>query len=194
MPVRGHGYRADVSNSYATLWTNDLCRELERSGYAGRRLTMLFGGPHQSLPSFQRAGVQPGDRIYPVRAHRTRLHVLGVLEVARIVPYENAGSALPDDDYVKLLDWRPLKTGCVTEVLIGPPGAPLRFDTVVPGGLLERLTYTSRRGERLLKHVEDGRLTRSTSLQGIYRLAADSAEELDQLIRHEAPSGGADEV
>ncbi|MET9822534.1 hypothetical protein ABZ038_13045 [Streptomyces sp. NPDC006349] len=81
-------------------------------------------------------------------------------------------------------------------MLIGPPGFPLRFDTVVPvpGDLLERLTYTSRRGERLLKHVEDGRLIRSTSLQGIHRLAADSAEELDQLIRHAGPSAGADEV
>ncbi len=155
---------------------------------------MLFGGPYQSLPSFLRAGVQPGDRIYPVRAHRTRLHLLGALEVAHIVPYENVGSALPDDDYVKLLDWRPLKTGCVTEVLVGPPGAPLRFDTVVPGDLLERLTYTSRRGERLLKHVEDGRLIRSASLQGIYRLAADSAEEIDQLIRRDAPNGAAGEV
>src|SRR4051794_8785458 len=125
--VRGHGYRAGVPNSYTTLWTNALCQELERSGYTGQRLTMLFGGPHQSLPSFQRAGVQPGDRISPVRARRTRLHVLGALEVAHIVPYENVGSALPDDDYVKLLDWRPLKTGCVTEVLVGPPGAPLRF-------------------------------------------------------------------
>lgn len=176
-----------MPNSYTTLWTNDLCRALERSGYTGQRLTMLFGGPYQSLPSFQRAGVRPGDRVYPVRAHRTRLHVLGVLEVARIVPYENAGSALPDEDYVKLLDWRPLKTGWVTEVLIGPPGAPLRFDTVVPGDLLERLTYTSRRGERPLKHVEDGRLIRSASLQGVYRLAAGSAEALDQLIRRVGP-------
>lgn len=71
---------------------------------------------------------------------------------------------------------------------------PLTFDTAVPGDLLERLTFTSRRGERLLKYVEDGRLTRSVSLQGIYRLAADSAEELDQLVRRDGPSGGVDEV
>ncbi|MFJ4926150.1 hypothetical protein [Streptomyces sp. NPDC088736] len=79
-------------------------------------------------------------------------------------------------------------------MLVGPPGAPLTFDRVVPGELLERLTFTSRRGERLLKYVEDGRLIRSVSLQGIHRLAADSAEKLDQLIRRDGPSGGADEV
>ncbi|MEU7070054.1 hypothetical protein AB0B30_04175 [Streptomyces narbonensis] len=183
-----------MPNSYTTLWTNSLCRELERTGRAGQRLTMLFGGPHQSLPSFQRAGVQPGDRVYPVRAHRNRLHVLGVLEVARIIPYEIVGSVLPDDDYVKLLDWRLLKAGCVTEVLLGPPGAPLSFDTVVPGDLLERLTYTSRRGERVLKHVEDGRLLRSASVQGIYRLRADSAEELDRLVRRDGRTSGAEGV
>ncbi|MEV6684812.1 hypothetical protein AB0N28_05660 [Streptomyces sp. NPDC051130] len=171
-----------MSNSYTTLWTNDLCRELERSGYAGRRLTMLFGEPHQSLPSFQRAGVQPGDRIYPVRVLRTRLHVLGAMEVARIIPYEDAGSVLHDDDYAKLLDWRPLKAGCVTEVVTGPPGSPLAFDATVPPDLLERLTFTSRRGERTLKYIEEGRLIRSVSLQGIYRLAPASAAELHRLV------------
>ncbi|MGA5065241.1 hypothetical protein ACPB9E_15940 [Streptomyces exfoliatus] len=67
-------------------------------------------------------------------------------------------------------------------------GVSLKFDTVVPGDLLERLTFTSRRGERLLKYVEGGRLIRSVSLQGIYRLTADSAGELDQLVRHDGPS------
>ncbi|MEU9862805.1 hypothetical protein AB0D99_18225 [Streptomyces sp. NPDC047971] len=172
-----------MPNSYTTLWTNDLCRYLERSGHAGARLTMLFGGPHLSLPSFERAGVRPGDTIHPVRAYRTRLHVLGAMEVSRIIPYKEAGELLADEDYAKLLDWRALKAGGgVTEVLLGPPGSPLSFDTVVPADLLARLTYTSRRGERRLKHVEDGRLMRSGSVHGIYRLAPDSAAELRELV------------
>ncbi|MEU3405845.1 hypothetical protein ABZ766_18165 [Streptomyces sp. NPDC006670] len=181
-----------MSNSYTTMWTNQLCRHLERSGYAGRRLTMLFGGPHQSLPSFRRAGVQPGDRIYPVRALGARLYVLGAMEVSRIIPYEDAGAALHDDDYAKLLDWRPLKAGCVTEVLTGPPGSPLSFGTTVAPDLLERLTYTSRRrGERTLKYVEEGRLVRSVSLHGIYRLAPASATALHQLVGNAAATAPA---
>ncbi|MFE9479754.1 MULTISPECIES: hypothetical protein [Streptomyces] len=171
-----------MPNSYTTLWTNDLCRWLARGGHTGQRLTMLFGGPHQSLPSFVRAGVRPGDTVFPVRAFRRRLHVLGAMEVSRIIPYEDAGSELHDDDYTKLLDWKLLKAGCVSEVLLGPPGSPLGFDTVVPPELLARLTYTSRRGERTLRHVEDGRLVRSHGVQGIYRLAAGSAAELRQLV------------
>ncbi|MEU3610290.1 hypothetical protein AB0E83_33365 [Streptomyces sp. NPDC035033] len=171
-----------MANSYTTLWTDALCRELKRSGHEGARLTILFGGPYGSLPSFLRAGVRPGDTVHPVRAHRTRLHVLGAMEVSRILPYEEAGPELADEDYAKLMDWRTLKTGAVTEVLLGPPGSPLSFDTVVPGDLLERLTFTSRRGERTLKHVEDGRLTRSNGLQGVYRLAPGSAAELRRLV------------
>ncbi|MFD8013282.1 hypothetical protein [Streptomyces sp. NPDC058955] len=171
-----------MADSYTTLWTDDLCRELKRSGHEGVRLTMLFGGPYGSLPSFLRAGLRPGDTVFPVRAHRTRLHVLGAMEVSRVLPYEEAGTELHDDDYNKLLYWRILKTGFVTEVLLGPPGSPLSFDTVVPGDLLERLTFTSRRGERNLKYVEDGRLLRSVSLQGVYRLAPGSAAELRRLV------------
>ncbi|QES58922.1 hypothetical protein DEJ51_13305 [Streptomyces venezuelae] len=143
---------------------------------------MLFGGPHQSLPSFVRAGVRPGDTVFPVRAFRKRLHLLGAMEVSRIIPYKDAGAELHDDDYAKLLDWRTLKAGCVTEVLLGPPGSALGFGTVVPADLLSRLTYTSRRGERTLKHVVDGELARSISVQGIYRLAPDSATALRQLV------------
>ncbi|MFF6901635.1 hypothetical protein [Streptomyces hydrogenans] len=53
---------------------------------------------------------------------------------------------------------------------------------MVPGDVLERLTFTSRRGERTLRFVEDGRLTRSIGLQGVYRLAPASAEELRRLV------------
>ncbi|MFD9723622.1 hypothetical protein [Streptomyces sp. NPDC059072] len=67
-------------------------------------------------------------------------------------------------------------------MLLGPPGAPPAFDTVVPPDLLERLTFTSRRGERTLKYVEEGRLMRSVSVQGIHRLAAGSAAELRELV------------
>ncbi|MFE9636911.1 hypothetical protein [Streptomyces sp. NPDC006463] len=98
-----------------------------------------------------------------------------------IIPCEDARSVLHDDDYAKLLDRRPLKAGCVTEVLTGPPGSPLSFDIVVLPDLLER-TYTPRRGERTLKYLEGGRLIRSVSLQGIYRLAPASASELRQRV------------
>ncbi len=175
-----------MANSYTTLWTNDLCRELRREGHEGERLSLMFGGPHQSLPSFRRAGVQPGDRIHPIRLFRRKLYVLGALEVGRIMPYEDTGALLEDDDYAKVMRWRLLKAGCVSEVVFGPPGASLSFGTDIPGDLLERLTYTSRRGERTIKHVVDGELLHPISVHGVYRLSPGSGRELDQLVRDAA--------
>jgi hypothetical protein len=47
----------------------------------------------------------------------------------------------------------------------------------VPTEIVERLRFTSRRGERSIKHLEDGLIRSSVSLQGgAYQLTADSGE------------------
>lgn len=99
--------------------------------------------------------------MFTVRVFQRRLWVLGRLDVARVLDYGCVGEHLPMEDYARLLRWRPLKAGCVTEVLIGPPGTPLSFDCAVPPDLLDRITL-SRRGERQIKHVVDGELTHAS--------------------------------
>ncbi|MER5204052.1 hypothetical protein [Streptomyces sp. NPDC002825] len=141
-----------------------------------------FGGRHQSLPSFVRAGVQPGDRVYPVRVFRRRMWVLGSMEVARLLEYETVGEHLETEDHLRLVHWKPLKAGCVSEVLVGPPGTPLDFGTAVPGDVLSTLTYRSRRSERRIKHVVDGEPRYAASVHGIYRLAPASADALEALV------------
>lgn len=172
-----------MPNAYTALWTNDLCKALAREGHTGERLTVMFGGPHQSLPSFIRAGVCPGDVIHPVRVFRRQLWVLGAMEVGRVLDYDTVGEELAMEDYLRLIHWKPLKAGCVSEVVVGPPGSPLTFERPVPPDLLARLTYRSRRGERQIKHVVDGELRSAVSVHGIYRLAPESAAELDALVR-----------
>ncbi|MFJ8112320.1 hypothetical protein [Streptomyces sp. NPDC096132] len=171
-----------MADAYTTLWTNDLCKALISGGFEGQRLNVLFGGPHQSLPSFERAGVKPGDTVYPIRVFRKQMWVLGRMEVGRLLEYDTVGDHLAMEDYLRLVHWKPLKAGCVSEVLVGPPGTPLTFDRPVPGDLLGRLTYRSRRGERQIKHVVDGELLRAVSVHGIYRLAPESAEELRAVL------------
>ena len=170
-----------VAISYTVLWTNDLCRELIHGGFTGQRPTALFGDPHQSRPSLRRAGVAPGDRIVAVQAWRTALYPVCSMEVQRIVDYDKACAEPADEDYPKLAHWRPLKSGGISEVVLGPPGSPLRFDRPLPAEHLEHLTFTSRGGARKLKYVGDGRLLRALGLQGIYRRAPESA---DVIARH----------
>jgi hypothetical protein len=60
---------------------------------------------------------------------------------------------------------------------------PVRFDVPVPGELLARLVWRNRRGQtRGLQYVVEGRLERSISLQGFYRLTPDSADELAAVV------------
>ncbi|WP_232290088.1 hypothetical protein [Micromonospora sp. ATCC 39149] len=67
---------------------------------------------------------------------------------------------------------------------------PIRFDVAVPGDLLNALTWRNRRGEqRTLKYVVNGRLERSLSIQGVYRLTDESAAQLGALLdRSPTPS------
>jgi hypothetical protein len=51
-----------VSEAYSVYWPQK--RWTAAATVAGQRLTVLFGGPHASEPSFRRASVQPGDPIF----------------------------------------------------------------------------------------------------------------------------------
>ncbi|AXI78787.1 hypothetical protein [Peterkaempfera bronchialis] len=146
-----------MANSYTVLWTNDLCR-----------------------------GVVPGGRVFAIRAWQAALYTVCAMEVRQIVDYDRAGAELADEDYPKLIHWHPSKSGCISEVVLGAPGTPIRFDAPLPGDCLEQLTSTWRRGERKLKYVEDGRLLRALSLQGIYRLAPDSAHIVTRNLTDQA--------
>ncbi|WP_280857742.1 hypothetical protein [Streptomyces sp. SAI-144] len=171
-----------MADTYTTLWTNDLCRALGAGGFEGEPLTVLFGGPHTSMPSFARAGVRPGDRILPIRVFQKQMWVLGTMEVERLVDYDRVGEELSVERQAHLNRWGMLEGSCASEVLLGGPGVPLGFGRPVPPDLLARLTYRSRRGERQIKHVVEGELRSAVSLQGVYRLAPDSARELEEFL------------
>ena len=169
-------------DSYTVFWSNHRCQALERHGL-GARLTVLFGGPHLSQPNFRRAGVNEGDFLYPVRVLSGSLYVLGRMRVRQLISLEDSQTGATLDTYLQRYpQWRWLQESCTNEVVVGQDGTPLRLDLVVPPDLLERLTFSSRRKERTLKHVQDGRLTYTISLQGIYRLSEPSAAELAELL------------
>ena len=77
--------------------------------------------------------------------------------------------------------WSP---GESDEVVIAAESTPFRVDRVVPGEIVGALRWQSgKRPERPIKHLAaDGRIERSVSLQGIYRLTAASAEQLRRLL------------
>jgi len=74
--------------------------------------------------------------------------------------------------------------GEADEVVVASEASPTRLDVAVPHDSVKALRWQPRRKPaRPIKHLApDGRIERSISLQGIYRLAPDSADLLQSLI------------
>jgi hypothetical protein len=167
-----------VSEAYSVYWPQ--ARWRQAAGVA-EPLSLLFGGPHTSEPSFRRATVQPGDLLYPIGLCDQVLYVFGRMRVQQIIPVGEPGQ--PQLDAYLSRTWRFLAPTCTTEVVIGLEATGIRLDRPVPGDVLKRLTYHPRRGPRPVKHVtEEGRLTHPLSVQGIYRLAESSAADLEAIL------------
>ena len=176
-----------MSDSFTVFWTMD--RWLGALAVGHKPLPVLFGGPHFSEPSFRRAGVKVGDLIYPVAVQNRRMHVVGRMRVREMILLSSEdGPTLIDQRFPQFKAWKLLAPTCTEEVIIGMEGTTLRADLEVPDEVLTRLRFRSQRGERGLRHVQDGELRRSIGLQGIYRLAAGSAQDLAELVESPPPA------
>jgi hypothetical protein len=188
-----------MGDSYTVLWSNDRIQQIIKHQQEGARLEVLFGGPHSSEPSFRHYGVREGDSIYPVRVYQGVLYVIGRMQVKRIISLEEYIDQYPDTfahcergrypmetlgNYLTLHpEKRYLAPTCTEEVAIGEEGTRLRLDVAIPPDLLERLRFRSQKGERGLRHIENGRLRKVISLQGgVYRLAESSAQEVAAVL------------
>jgi hypothetical protein len=89
---------------------------------------------------------------------------------------------LLDQYFTKHPEQRYLRYTCTEEVVLGEEGTAIRFDTVVPAELLTHIRFRSQRRERGLKYIEDGKLKSGLSLQGIYRLTEQSAQDFERLL------------
>ena len=187
-----------MSSAFTTLWTKDRCKILSSNHLEGTPISVLFGGPHTSEPGFRRAGVIPGDFIYPVRVDKGILYLIARVRVKEIISIEDYIKVFPEefigcekspwpslvfDSYIKLHpEKRFLAPTCTEEAVLVEESTPMRLDVAVPAEMLERLRFRSQKRERGLKHIKDGLLKSVISLQGIYRLSAASARDFEKLL------------
>jgi hypothetical protein len=183
-----------MSSAYTVLWTRDRCLTLQKAGDEGKPLHVLFGGIHQSAPSLKHAGIRPRDLVFPITVLKGTLYVLAGVVIDKFVelaeyavthlglePHSVAGlheyqiKGLIEERCGHLGHRQPY--GCGIEVALAATSTPLRFDRAVAPGQLEEITFCPRRGAPLgLKHIKDGKLASSISLQGnVRRLCAPSA-------------------
>ena len=186
-----------MSNSYVTLWTQGYCKGLQRADDRGP-LSVMFGGPHRSLPSV--AHLKPGDWVYPVMISAGSLFVIGRMRIAAIIPYADYARDRVMMGMTGPARWvatakgarrmrprpgHPSPSGsCIDHVAIGESGTPLRFDNAIPGDTLATLRFGPKAGrEQPLKGLAGGRLMHGLPLQGHYRrLSEESAVMFARMV------------
>ena len=194
-----------MPNAFLVVFPRWRYEEYMRAGCVGQHLRILFGGLHQSAPSFKTFGVVPGDCVYPVSVRTGMMYIVGRLDIDEIIPvrqYLARRFGMPEDEdfpwcdtVERLAAMKPkllplLPRGCITEAAVGKGRTTIRFDRAVPGEVLERLRLTSRTGpERQLRDIDNGRLKSVQTLLGrLYRLTDQSAEEFARLYARLDPT------
>ncbi|MFJ6632421.1 hypothetical protein ACIQMR_13610 [Streptomyces sp. NPDC091376] len=173
-----------MTDAFTVLWTHDTCRALRRTGRTGERPPVAFSGVHSSLPAW--SGARAGDDVYALHVKQRVVFVVSrmrVIDLGRRGCCGTAPAAWQDPAFPGHADWSMLGADGCGATAVHVDATPVRFDIPIPGDLLARLTWRNRRGQtRVLKYVEDGRLERSISLQGFYRLTPESAGELAEIV------------
>jgi hypothetical protein len=148
------------------------------------RPPVAFSGVHTSLPSW--VSVKVGDEVYALHVNRCVVYVvsrLRVLDKQRGECCGTAPSTWRDPAHPGHNDWAMLGANGCGAAPVHVDATPVRLDVAIPGDLLQTLTWRNRRGDtRGLKHVVDGRLERAISLQGMYRLTPESADQLATIV------------
>ncbi len=185
-----------MADSFTIYWARDRAEALKSLPKTAGMSKVLFGGPHQSQPSFRRAGVKAGDLVYPISISHGRLQILGMVSVNTIV---DAADVMPsqfglhvqnnneqwilDSGWPEEFFYKVLCVTCVDEALLalthdGP------FDALyLSEQATDKLTFQNRRSMRKPKGVEDGKIKMSLPFQGIYRLSTASADAFSQAVR-----------
>lgn len=160
--------------SYTILWSQDYCRYLERVNESGRPLRFVWGGHNQDT-RFSHMHLAQGDRIYPLAVKDKQLYVVARMHVEQLLTRVGFEQLYPEYSHF-------IRHACADEIVLGEEGLPIRFDTAVPAVVLETIRFTAQRGVRPIKYVVEGKLERTISIQGVYRLHPESATAFDQLL------------
>ncbi|MCM2420211.1 hypothetical protein [Streptomyces sp. RKAG293] len=173
-----------MSDAFTVLWTHETCRSLRKAGRVGERPAVAFSGVHSSLPAW--SGARVGDEVYALHVNQREVFVVSRMRVIDMERRDCCGTAAEtwqDPAFPGHGDWSMLGAGGCGAAAVHVDSTPVRFDVPIPGDLLVRLTWRNRRGQtRGLKYVVDGRLGRSISLQGFYRLTPESAGDLAEIV------------
>lgn len=142
--------------------------------------------------------MKAGEIVDPVSVRDGAVHIHTQIVVRAIITVEDFITAHPDvyppeqhgrwpfETLYKGVDLHPwlraLNWTCSDHIVLAERSTPFTHETVLPPEMLTRLTFRSKKTERPIRGVVDGRLTTIISLQGVYRLSLSSATDFASLF------------
>lgn len=153
--------------TYTMLWPAYLVKELVGK-VDGRPLRYVFGRGNAQT-DFARSRIAPGDLLVPLHVSKGKVCPIARMRVSYKGTIEAWRKAHPEELKGELYPSR--------QLLVGDEGTPMQFFRPLSVELLRALRYDSKE-PRALKLDEDGLLTTHTGIEGVYRLCAESADEL----------------
>jgi hypothetical protein len=124
---------------------------------------------------FSHFKVRSDDFIYPVYVKAKIVYVIARMKIKTVMSRHEYICLHPEDNYL-------IYHNRADEILVGCEGTTINFYTAITQPILERCRFQSRKQERGLKHLIDGKLTHSISLQGVYRLSDRAARYFARLL------------
>jgi hypothetical protein len=189
-----------MPQSFVLNWSQKRLDQLQKDGEVGTSLTMMYGSPHSSAPSFRRYGVGQGDFIYIVGLKAGRLSLVTRACVAALI---TADAYFKDhlqlhEKMLKMHLWdmseklweerrelgHRLPFGCVDEAALLSSASPVTLDRTIPVEVAAALRFRTKKGEERRLPLEGGLLKKLSALQAhIHRLTPETAPLLERLLR-----------
>jgi hypothetical protein len=185
-----------MSDSFTVYWAKPRVIALNKLPEPAPLFKLLLGGPHTSQPSFVHAGVKIGDWLYPIAVIERRLRILGRMQVVDIVQTgsiqsgfintpvlnKNAQRLIEQSGWPQWSFYKSLCITCTDEAVYGQHGTKPLQHLYLSETAVRNLKYRNQRAERAPKGVENGEVTVSMALQGIYRLTQASANDFAEAV------------
>lgn len=160
--------------TFSLYWSDWICSWAVARGHEGRVMDRVWGGWNQGTRPVSKA--RPGDRIVITAGHKGLIYILGDLIVSEVSATTKWFARHPKEKSAS-------PHSCAATVVVGEGTAPFGFDRIVPPQWLSDWTFiNANKKPRQVQYLENGRLTKTSSFQGCFRLADETAARVHGLL------------
>jgi hypothetical protein len=169
--------------SFIIFWAKDRIENYLKNGDNGP-LSVIFGGPHQSQPSFGK--IKTGDKIFPITVIDGKMYILGFMEIEKYISEEEYIKNYLDGIKNDMWDAYCVKNketithkipwSCVDKVAIGKNGTKI-IKRELPEKIINLIKLGPKKGEEMPLKIRDKKI-QTSNLIGYFRRLSEESERI----------------